>query len=204
MARGARPVPNPLGRIPILEYHLIEQREWRWGRNYDRFRKDLQTLYDRGYRPVTVSQMLDRKMNLAPGLSPVVFVFDDASPGQFSYIERNGKLEVDPQSAMGIWLDFNRKHTDWTKSAVFCVLPAASAGHAFFGDKGIDGQKTAWRFPKIQFLAQNGFEICNHTLWHANLGKYSDAFVQEQIKLGESSRSTRPSQDTRFGPLPSR
>ncbi|HXC25373.1 MAG TPA: polysaccharide deacetylase family protein [Gemmatimonadaceae bacterium] len=184
-ALEGKPAPNPMGRIPILEYHLIEQREWRWGRNYDRFRKDLQTLYDRGYRPVTVSQMVDRKMNLAPGLSPVVFVFDDASPGQFSYVERNGKLEVDPNSAMGIWLDFNRKHTDWTKSAVFCVLPAASAGHAFFGDKGIDGQKTAWRFPKLQFLAQNGFEICNHTLWHANLGKYSDGFVQEQIARGE-------------------
>lgn len=182
---GGQRAPNLMGRIPILEYHLIEQREWRWGRNYDRFRKDLQTLYDRGYRPVTVSQLLDKKIDLPRGLSPVVFVFDDASPGQFSYIQRNGKLEIDPNSAMGIWLDFNKKHPDWTKSAVFCVLPAAAAGHAFFGEKGIDGQQTAWRFPKIRFLAQNGFEVCNHTLWHANLGKYSDAFVQEQIARGE-------------------
>ena len=120
-----------------------------------------------------MSQLLDRKFDLPKGLSPVVVVFDDASPGQFSYIERNGKLQLDPNSAMGIWLDFNKKHPEWTKSAVFCVLPAAAAGHAFFGEKGINGQKTAWRFPKIQFLAQNGFEICNHTLWHANLGKYS-------------------------------
>jgi hypothetical protein len=177
--------PNELGRIPVLEYHLIEAREWRWGRNYDRFRKDLETLYARGYRPVTMSQVLDRKINLPKGLSPVVFVLDDASPGQFSYIETNGKLTIDPHSAVGIWLDFQKKHTDWTNSAVFCMLPAAAAGHAFFGDKGIDGQKTAWRFPKVQFLAKEGFELCNHTLWHANLGKYSDAFVQEQIARGE-------------------
>jgi len=177
--------PNELGRIPVLEYHLIEEREWRWGRNYDRFRKDLEVLYTRGYRPVTMAQVLDRKIDLPKGLSPVVFVFDDASPGQFSYIETNGALRIDPKSAVGIWLDFQKKHSDWTNSAVFCMLPAAAAGHAFFGDKGIDGQKTAWRFPKVQFLAKQGFELCNHTLWHANLGKYPDAFVQEQIARGE-------------------
>jgi hypothetical protein len=177
--------PNELGRIPVLEYHLIGPKEGRWERNYDRLRQDIKTLYERGYRPVTVSQILDRKINLPKGLSPVVFVFDDASPGQFSYIERNGNLEIDPNSAMGVWLSFNKQHPDWTNSAVFCLLPAAQVGHAFFGDKGIAGQKTAWRFPKVKFLAEKGFEICNHTLWHANLGKYSDAFVQEQIARGQ-------------------
>jgi hypothetical protein len=177
--------PNELGRIPVLEYHLIEAREWRWGRNYDQFRQDLQTLYTHGYRPVTMKQVLDRKIDLPKGLSPVVIVFDDASPGQFSYIEQNGALKIAPNSAMGIWLAFNQKHPDWTKSAVFCVLPAASAGHAFFGDKGIDGQKTAWRFQKIKFLADNGFEVCNHTLYHANLGKATDGFAQEQIARGQ-------------------
>src|SRR5690349_10542226 len=53
--------PNEMGRIPVLEYHLIEEREWRWGRNYDRFRQDLETLYANGYRPVTMKQVLDRK-----------------------------------------------------------------------------------------------------------------------------------------------
>jgi len=195
--------PNKLGRIPVLEYHLIEEREWRWGRNFDRFRKDLQTLYDNGYRPVTMQQVLDRKLALPKGLSPVVLVFDDASPGQFSYIEKNGKLEIAPNSAVGIWLDFNKKHPDWTKSGVFCVLPAAAAGHAFFGEKGIDGQKSAWRFPKIKFLADNGFEVCNHTLWHANLGKYSDAFVQEQIARGQLAiDSAVPNYKTRTFALP--
>jgi hypothetical protein len=177
--------PNELGRIPVLEYHLIGERESRWSRNYERFRKDLETLYARGYRPVTIGQVLDRKIDLPKGLSPVVVVFDDASPGQFSYIERNGTLDIDPTSAVGIWLDFNKRHPDWTNSAVFCMLPAAQEGHAFFGDKGIKGQKTAWRFQKVRFLADKGFELCNHTLWHANLGKYPDAFVQEQIARGQ-------------------
>jgi peptidoglycan/xylan/chitin deacetylase (PgdA/CDA1 family) len=184
-AQSARPrAPNENGRIPILEYHLITDKDSRWGRSADHFRHDLQLLYDRGYRPITVSQLVDRQFDIPAGTSPVVFTFDDASPGQFSYIEKDGQLEIDPNSAVGIWLAFNKAHPDWGKRATFCLLPAAAAGHAFFGEKGIAGQKSAWRLKKVRFLAEQGFELCDHTLWHANLAKYSDAVVQEQIARG--------------------
>ncbi len=176
--------PNDQGHIPILEYHLITDKDSRWGRSADHFRRDLKLLYDRGYRPVNVSQLIDKQLDIPAGTSPVVFTFDDASPGQFSYIEKNGELEIDPNSAVGIWLAFNKEHPDWGKRATFCMLPGAAAGHAFFGEKGIDGQKSAWRLKKVKFLAEQGFELCNHTLWHANLAKYSDAVVQEQIARG--------------------
>ncbi len=183
LAQNSRPA-NDQGRIPILEYHLIGDKDGRWERSSDRFRKDLEVLYARGYRPITVAQLIDKQFDIPAGMSPVVFTFDDASPGQFRYIERNGQLEVDPKSAVGIWLDFNKAHPDWQKRATFCLLPGAAAGHAFFGDKGIDGQKTAWRLQKVRFLHEQGFELCDHTLWHANLAKYSDAVVQEQIARG--------------------
>lgn len=179
------PVPNEHGRIPVLEYHVISDKDSRWGRSREGFRRDLQLLYARGYRPITVSQLVDRMFDIPAGTSPVVITFDDASPGQFAYIERNGALEVDPNSAVGIWLAFNKVHPDWGMRATFCLLPGAAAGHAFFGDKGIDGQKTEWRFPKLRFLAAQGFELCDHTLWHAQLSKYSDAVVQEQIARGD-------------------
>jgi peptidoglycan/xylan/chitin deacetylase (PgdA/CDA1 family) len=186
----ARPVAaqslpaNELGRIPVLEYHLIGDKDSRWGRSRDGFRRDLELLYARGYRPVTVAQLVDRKFDIPAGTSPVVFTFDDSSPGQFRYVESNGKLEIDPGSGVGIWLAFNKAHPDWGNRATFCLLPSAAAGHAFFGDKGIDGQKTEWRYPKLRFLAGKGFELCDHTLWHAQLNKYSDAVVQEQIARG--------------------
>jgi hypothetical protein len=176
----ARPA-NPAGRVLILEYHLIGDKDSRWSRSREGFRRDLQLLYDRGYRPVTVAELVDGSFTLEPGLSPVVFTFDDASPGQFRYIETNGTLQVDPTSGVGIWLEFARTHPDWPPRATFCLLPAASHGHAFFGDKGIQGQKTAWRFAKLRDLAARGFELCVHTLWHANLGRLSDTEVQEQI-----------------------
>jgi hypothetical protein len=183
-ARGApnpNRVPNEMGRIMVLEYHLITDHNGDYARERGQYRKDLELLYNRGYRPVNMSDVLDKKLNLPRGLSPVVFVFDDASPEQFRYINNNGKLEIDPTSGMGIWLDFKKTHPDWNNKSVYCLLSGASAGHNFFGDRGIQGQKSNWRFPKVKWLADNGFELCDHTLWHAQLSKYPDAFVQEQI-----------------------
>ena len=174
-------VPNEMGRIMVLEYHLITDHNGDYARERGQFRKDLELLYNRGYRPVNMSDVLDKNLNLPKGLSPVVFVFDDASPEQFRYIDNNGKLEIDPTSGMGIWLDFKRTHPDWNNKAVYCLLSGANAGHNFFGDRGVEGQKSSWRFQKVKWLADNGFELCDHTLWHAQLSKYPDAFVQEQI-----------------------
>lgn len=173
--------PNELGRIMILEYHLVGDTNARWERQRDVFRHDLELLYERGYRPISVSELVDRKIDLPAGLSPVVVTFDDASPSQFRYIEKNGQLGIDPTSALGIWLDFARQHPDWRNKGVFCMLSGAEAGRSFFGNKDIEGQKTEWRHRKVKFLADQGFELCNHTLWHAQLSKYPDAFVQEQI-----------------------
>jgi len=206
---GVRPalsqaaLPGMPYRIPVLEYHLIGDKDSRWGRSHDGFRRDLELLYSRGYRPITVSQLVDRRFDLPPGTSPVLITFDDASPGQFSYIERDGKLEIAPNSAVGIWLDFSRVHPDWGTRATFCLLAGAAAGHSFFGDKGIEGQKTAWRLAKVRFLAEQGFELCNHTLWHATLSRYGDALVQEQIaRAGLAIDSAVPGYRVRTFALP--
>jgi hypothetical protein len=202
-AQDSSRIPNELGRIPVVEYHLIDSADGRYARERSHFARDLQFIYDKGYRPVSISQLLDRKIDLPRGLSPVVFVFDDASPSQFKYIEKNGQLEIDPSSGIGIWLNFQKTHPDWKNNAVFCMLPNAQAGRSFFGNKGIEGQKTEWRFKKVQWLKDQGFELCNHTLWHAQLNKYSDAVVQEQIARGEMAiDSAVPGYNVRTFALP--
>src|SRR5256885_5951241 len=99
---GARLAANHLGRIPILEYHVIRgTKNLLYTRTPESFRKDLEDVYARGYRPITVSQMLDKDFRDVPaGMSPVIFVFDDASAEQFSYIDNNGKLEIDRKSVV--------------------------------------------------------------------------------------------------------
>lgn len=174
-----------MGKVPVLMIHLVADTDAVWTITKARFRHTLDTLYARGYRPITVAQMIDKRIDVPAGMRPVVFTFDDASASQFRYIEKNGELEVDPESAVGIWLAFSRAHPDWKPRATFCLLSGAEAGRSFFGNKNIEGQKTEWRFRKLQFLRDNGFELCNHTLWHANLAKYPEAFVQEQIARGQ-------------------
>lgn len=190
LASARRPVDtqqlpaNHMGRIPVLEYHVIEgTKNSLYTRTVDSYKADLEDVYRRGYRPITIAQMLDKDFSDVPaGMSPVVFVFDDASPSQFRYIESNGKLTIDPTSGVGIWLEFAKTHPGWKNRATFCVLNGASAGHNFFGDSPkYEGQKKAWRFQKVKWLADNGFELCDHTVWHAMLNKFSDAVVQEQI-----------------------
>ena len=173
--------PNTLGLIPVLEYHRIGAADGRWSRSHQRFARDLELLHARGYRPITVRQLVTRRIDVAAGMTPVVITFDDASPGQFRFIAEGDSVRVDPTSAVGIWEAFARRHPEWKGRAVFCMLPSASDGHAFFGDKGIEGQRTEWRLQKVRYLAEHGYELCNHTLWHANLAKMSRATVQEQI-----------------------
>jgi len=181
---GARLAANHLGRIPILEYHVIRgTKNSLYTRTPESFRKDLEDVYARGYRPITVSQMLDKDFrDVPPGMSPVIFVFDDASAEQFSYVDNNGQLTIDSTSGVGIWLDFAKSHPGWKNRATFCMLNGGADGHNFFGDgPKYRGQHRLWRLQKVKWLADNGFELCGHTLWHAMLNKYSDAVVQEQI-----------------------
>jgi hypothetical protein len=181
---GGGAAPNPTGRIPVLEYHVIGgEKNSLYTRTVASYRADLEEAYRLGYRPITIAQMLDEDWRDVPkGMAPVVVVFDDASDSQFRYLEQNGKLVIDPTSAVGIWLDFAKTHPGWKNRAVFCMLNGGAAGHNFFGDKAkFAGQKNEWRFQKVKWLADNGFELCDHTLWHAKLSQYPDAVVQEQI-----------------------
>jgi Polysaccharide deacetylase len=180
---GAQPA-NLLGRIPVLEYHVIAgDKNALYTRTAASYRNDLDTAYKLGYRPITISQMLDKDFRDVPaGMSPLVVVFDDASDSQFRYIEKDGKLVVDPTSALGIWEDFAKTHPGWKPRAVFCMLNGAQAGHNFFGDSPkYGGQKREWRFQKVKYLADQGYELCDHTVWHMKLNKYPDAAVQQQI-----------------------
>ena len=166
--------PNELGRVMILEYHKIDYPEERWTRTPENFRRDLETLYARGYRTIALGDLLDGRIALPAGTTPVILTFDDSSPGQFRYVEQNAAVEIDPKSAVGILEAFAREHPDFGRAAVFFVLPAANPPNRLFNQPAHAGRK-------LHFLADRGYEIGNHTLWHANLGKYDEATVRDQI-----------------------
>ncbi len=166
--------PNELGRVMILEYHKIDHPEDRWTRTPENFRRDLETLYARGYRLVSLGDLLDGRIAVPAGTTPVVLTFDDSSPGQFRYLERNGTLEIDPRSAVGILEAFTREHPDFGRGATFFVLPAADPPNRLFNQPAHEGKK-------LRYLVSHGYEIGNHTLWHANLGRYDEPTVRAQL-----------------------
>lgn len=180
--------PNELGEILVLEYHRIGENEGEWIRSAENFRNDLRTLYEEGYRPVTMRQVLDGDLDLPAGTTPVVFVFDDSSRGQFYYQEDG---TIDPNTFMGMWSDFRDENPGWDSGAVWCILPGADHPSNFFGDRPsreVPRQEREEMIRrKMEYLVENDHEVCNHTMWHARLDRYDDAFVQDQIGAGEDS-----------------
>src|SRR4029434_5450183 len=81
LAQTSRPAElavNELGRVMILEYHKIDHPEERWTRTPANFRRDLQRLWERGYRTVALSDYLDGRINLPKGTTPLILTFDDS------------------------------------------------------------------------------------------------------------------------------
>lgn len=158
----------------ILEYHKIDYPEHRWTRTPENFRRDLETLYTRGYRLVNLNDVLDARIATPAGTTPVVLTFDDSSPGQFRYVQRTGAVEIDPKSGLGVLEAFIAQHPDFGRAATFYVLPGASRPNRLFDQPEYEARK-------LQYLVSRGYEIGNHTLWHANLGKYDEPTVRGQI-----------------------
>lgn len=171
-AAGLR--PNELGKVLILEYHLIQPEPSVWARTAKEFRRDLEMLYSAGYRTVALNDYLHGKIDIPAGTHPVIMTFDDSSPGQFRYLVRNGKKEIDPECAVGMLLDFKKRHPDFGMTAIFFVLPGANEPHKLFGQPEFETDK-------LKELVALGFEIGNHTLWHANLKKYDAGTVRKQL-----------------------
>ncbi len=180
--------PNELGEIMVLEYHRLGNNEGEFIRREENFRKDLQALYERGYRPITMRDVANGNINVPAGTTPVVFTIDDSSLGQFYYLP-NG--EIDPHTMAGMWDAFQKKNPAWHHGAVWCVLPAADYPSNFFGEKKSREipreQREATIKKKIDYLVNNRHEICNHTLYHARLDRGTDAQVQEWLGRGEDS-----------------
>jgi hypothetical protein len=180
--------PNELGEIMVLEYHRIGDNEGEWVRSRANFWKDLQTLHEKGYRPVLMRDVVEGKIDIPAGTTPVVFTIDDSSLGQFYYLE-DGR--IDPNTMMGMWTRFQQENPGWHYGAVWCILPGAQHPSNFWGEKPDREVPRAVREDRIrrkmQHLIDNRHEACNHTMWHARLDRYDDAFVQDQIGSGIDS-----------------
>jgi len=169
--------PNLLGKIMILEYHRIGYPESRWTRTPENFRKDLQRFYERGYRLIRLGDFLENRIEVEKGKTPLILTFDDSSPGQLRFLP-DGKrgYMVDPDCAVGILESFYAAHPDFGLAATFFVLPAADPPNRLF-------DQPEYAQEKLRYLVRRGFEIGNHTYWHATLSRMSPEGIRRQLAL---------------------
>ncbi len=163
--------PNENGRIMLLMYHGISDKESEWVRTPENFRRDLQTLYEKGYRIISLKDYIDNDIKVEAGFTPVVLTFDDGLLNQFNYIEVNGERRLDPDCAVGILEEYFKKYPDFGRGGSFYVFYPLP-----FRQKELIKEK-------YEFLIQNGYEVGNHAYTHENLGKISANEVQKALAL---------------------
>ncbi len=161
--------PNELGSVPVLMYHqLLEDGGGEYDLTPAEFRAELDRLRRAHYRPVTASAFVSGRMNVARGTTPVVMTFDDSTTNQASLLEDGS---IDPDSAVGIMLDYAREHPEFRPAGTLYVNRAPFGGSPKAGELA-------------RRLVALGFELGNHTYSHARLDQLDDAGVQSEIVRG--------------------
>lgn len=161
--------PNEAGEIMVLMYHNIGKEESTWVRTVENFKKDLQVLYDKGYRPISLKDFVSNDIDIEAGFTPVVITFDDGQQNNFNIIEKDGEKIVDPDCAVGIMEEFHKKHPDFPLKATFFVF-----GKNPFRQKELVGYK-------LNYLVEKGFDIGNHTIGHENFTNLGPEEIQKAV-----------------------
>lgn len=175
--------PNEIGEIPIVMFHnfvenLDDTTDNYYTTSFSEFEKLLETLYNEGYRLISMRDFIDNNIDVPAGKKPMVFTFDDGTAGQFNLIEENGKLMVNPKSAVGIMIKFNEKHPDFGLKGIFYLNMDKE-------DKTFEGAGTLKE--RLELLLSLGFEVGNHSWGHFD---FSTAQSRQQIneKLGKNEK----------------
>lgn len=158
--------PNEAGKIMVLMYHNIGEEEKEWVRTPANFLKDMETLYEKGYRPVSLKEYVSGSITTEQGFTPVVITFDDGNLNNFEYLE-NG--EINGESAVGLLMGFHEKHKDFPLEATFFLY-----GELPFRQKSLISKK-------LNFLVENGMDVGNHTKDHNGFKNAGKEEIQEQI-----------------------
>ncbi|NLK65001.1 MAG: polysaccharide deacetylase family protein [Tissierellia bacterium] len=160
--------PNELGEIMILMYHGIGPEESVWQRTPDNFRKDLEYMYQNGYRMISLNDYAKGEISTEAGYTPIILTFDDGRQNNFNLIEKDGEMVLDPDCAIGILEEFKEKYPDFNVTASFFL------GTNPFGQIEYAEEKLTW-------LIDNGYDLGNHTYSHEKMEKLNSEQIQIEI-----------------------
>jgi len=174
---------NELGEVPIMMYHGIHNKRNSdtnyTGGNVDKdgyqrtseaFANDLEFYYKEGYRMIRLSDYVDGNIDTELGKSPIILTFDDGLENNIKVtgLDEKGNIIIDPNSAVGILESFKNKYPDYNVTATFFVN-----GGLF--------QQEEYNEKILKWLAQNGYDIGNHTNTHVDFTKVDMVRTNEEV-----------------------
>ncbi len=155
--------PDESGQIMVVMFHnfveTYQSGDKAYTTTFSEFEKLLQDLYDRKYRLISLTDMLNNNIDVPAGCIPMVFTFDDGTVGEFNLIEKEGTLIANPRSAVGIMEAFNKKYPDFGLNGTFFVNLGVKTTFKGAGTMS----------ERLKYLIDKGFEIGNHTKTHVSL-----------------------------------
>lgn len=160
---------NELGQVMVMMYHSLGEKNEAYVRTPEDFRKDIQTMYDNGYRLVSLVDYVNNNIDIPAGYSPIVLTFDDGHITNFNVIEENGEIKIDPNCVVGILEDFNKEHPDFGLEATFFL----NGGHPF-------KQKEYVEY-KLKHIVDMGMDLGNHSYNHDNFKEISSEKLQTTL-----------------------
>ncbi|MDO4799574.1 MAG: polysaccharide deacetylase family protein [Bacillota bacterium] len=162
--------PNEAGEIMIIMYHGLADENSEYHRTKESFRADLQRLWEMGFRTVSMADYIESRFDVPAGTTPVLITIDDGLESTFRMIPgQDGKPMVDPDSMIGIMDDFASKHPEFGRHAILYLNGGSPFGQPEYVEQ------------KLKYLADNGYEIGNHSSGHENLSTLDAAGVQRVL-----------------------
>ncbi len=152
---------NELGRVLVAEWHEIQDTTADYKTALPVFRAQLQDLYDRGYRPISVDEFVSGTFPIPAGTSPVLLTFDD-SYKEHLFFGDDGAPH--PDSVVGILEAMEATDPTWRARAVFAFywpVPFRESGDDLIA-------------AKFTYLVEHGFDLSNHSEYHEDLSSLSN------------------------------
>ena len=173
---------NEMGNVPIMMYHGIVNKETTsyTGGNVDKagynrlasaFRRDLEFYYENNYRMIRLDDYVEGMIKTEAGKSPIILTFDDGLANNLTVtgLNEKGEIIIDPNSAVGILEEFKKKYPDFNVTATFFV------------NQGLFNQ-TEYNDKILKWLVDNGYDVGNHTMTHANLQNITTTKTASEVK----------------------
>ena len=161
--------PNEAGRVMVIMYHSLGEKESNYVSTPDILRQNLKDLYDKDYVLVSLEDFVKNEMDIPAGKTPVVLTFDDGHISNFKVVEKDGELLIDPDSAVGIINTFYEEHPDFNRKASFAL------------NANISFSQNEYKAYKLNYLIDQGYDISSHSYGHEDLTELDGKGIQKTL-----------------------